>query len=160
MPSSSMICAVLVALLATCGALAMGNSTKVTLSTANTIPAIKPTGSTGSCTVKLNPANMTGTTSTSLINIKNFTVAHIHNGNATVNGPVVLVLYSKPIMSGTFTFGTTFNASSLNPVALGLPKGTKPAEVYAVFVEKLGTSQLYGNFHTSLHPDGELRAQI
>lgn len=42
------------------------------------LPAIKPTGATGTNSITLDLANMTGTTSTMLMNITNFTVGHYH----------------------------------------------------------------------------------
>ncbi len=66
------------------------------------------------------------------------TGAHIHRGGIGVNGPVVYLLSGGPFDTN---FGGTidFNMADLPDLVDG---------------------QLYVNFHTTLYPDGEIRAQI
>jgi hypothetical protein len=68
------------------------------------------------------------------------TSAHIHNGAAGQNGPVVLDLTSRFVDNGTFFYTTTEMNSGLANI--------------------LNDGNAYVNIHTSKNPAGEIRGQI
>jgi len=77
------------------------------------------------------------------------TMAHIHHGSLHENGPVAVMICSK---SGTSILG------SCPPANHGILAGQwlVPDDL----VEELLNGHIYINFHTSLNPTGELRAQL
>jgi hypothetical protein len=113
-----------------------GSGEKVTLSGANEVPPVT-TSATGTGTVKVTPerdvtakVNVTGMTATA---------AHIHQGAAGTNGPVIVPF--------TKTGDNEFSA----------PAGAKMTETqYAAY--KAGNT--YVNVHSAKHPGGEIRAQL
>lgn len=96
----------------------------------------------------------------------NITMAHIHLGNATTNGPPIVYLVpggnaaessSLPMLdppsSGTnLVFSGTFNAADV-----GAPlNGTSLADLISEFE----SGNTYVNIHTVEYPAGEIRGQI
>ena len=91
-------------------------------------------------------------------NIENVTVAHIHLGEAGVNGPPIVFLFGPvdppvtqngPLIEGTFT------ESDLIPrPALGF-SGT-----FEELLALMANGGTYVNVHTTAYPGGEIRGQI
>jgi hypothetical protein len=115
----------------------MSTDTKaVVLIGASEVPPVV-TAATGSGSVTIRP-DMTVSAKITVLAM-DATAAHIHNGAAGTNGPVIVPF--------TKTADNTFEA----------PAGAKlTAEQYAAF--KAGN--LYVNVHSAKHPGGEVRAQI
>ena len=112
------------------------------LSGAQEVPAIATPGSgTASLAVDLNSGAVSGTvTFTGLT--ANATAAHIHQGAAGANGPVILPLAGgEGVTAGTWT----------------VPTGSI---LTAAQLTALRADGLYVNIHTGTNPGGEIRGQI
>ena len=113
------------------------------------------------------PVNSTASGSTMFVNNQTFidydisvsdlynaTSAHIHQGRAGSNGPIVVTLYNttdpSPGLFGGFSGNIT--ASSLE----GSLKGHELSEL----VDLMGNGQAYVNVHTIKYKNGEIRDQI
>lgn len=113
------------------------------------------------------PVNSTASGSTSFVNNQTFieydlsvselynaTAAHIHQGRAGSNGPIVVTLYNttdpSPGLFGGFSGNIT--ASSLE----GPLKGHELSEL----VDLMSNGQAYVNVHTIKYKNGEIRDQI
>lgn len=100
-----------------------------------------------------------------------FTMAHIHQGNKTTNGPPgVLLLPSSPnpgtnldnlpmvtppvLMTKGFV-SATFGISDLVPVVYA-----QTAEGWAAFLSDLASGNAYVNYHTVNYPGGAARGQL
>jgi len=107
--------------------------------------------------------------------IRGFAAAHIHAGNATTNGPVVVELTPtinnwptpiqindeglplfNPSISGTVAFTGAFDESNF--------QGPLENSTMADFIDSLSNGvdggEYYVNVHTMMHPDGAIRAQL
>ena len=92
-------------------------------------------------------------------NLHNVTMAHIHLGQAGVNGPVVVWLYPSgpPAQliegrsSGVLATGVITEASLVGQLA-GQP--------LSALVDRMRDATVYVNVHTSQFPPGEIRGQI
>ncbi len=88
-------------------------------------------------------------------NLENVTMAHIHLGNATTNGPVVVFLFhtETPVarQDGILSRGTV-TASDL--------KGPLAGQQFSALVNAIESGNAYVNVHTTQHPAGEIRGQI
>ena len=111
----------------------------VTLSGAEENP---PTGSAGSATGTIDVNAITGETSGS-ITVSGFTptAAHIHDGFAGQNGPIVIGLEQDPG----------------DPAVWNVPQG---AVLTAEQLDRLLSGALYVNVHSDAFPGGEVRAQL
>ena len=113
-----------------------GNTHRITLSGANEVPPVQ-TSASGTGTVTVN----TDRTVTARITVTGMTAtaAHIHEGNSTSNGPVIVPF----VKEGDNTF-----------VA---PPGARMTEAqYAAY--RAGNT--YVNVHSARNPPGEIRAQL
>jgi len=129
------IAAAVLALAAYSG-LALADQIKVTLSGSAEVPAVS-TSASGSGTITINPdMSVSGSVTTTGVTA---TMAHIHNGAAGKNGPVIIPLTK----SGDNTWS--------------VPAGAKLTEAqYAAY--KAG--DLYVNVHSAEHKGGEIRGQL
>jgi len=132
------ITAASVAFVAACSSMpgSMTNSQNVTMVGANEVPPVS-TAASGSGTVTINPDH----TVSAKITVTGVpaTAAHIHEGAAGANGPVIVPF--------TKTGDNVFEA----------PVGAKLTDAqYASY--KAGN--LYVNAHSAAHPGGEVRAQL
>jgi translation elongation factor EF-1alpha len=127
-------------LVSICGAvgapgLALATTTAVTLQGEQEVPSVKTVGTaTGSITIN-DDRSVSGSVTTQGIA---GTKAHIHEGAAGKNGPVVIELVKS---------GDTWS----------VPSGAVLTDSqYASYK----SAQLYVNVHTATHPKGEMRAQL
>ena len=129
------IIAAAVLFLAACPGLSWADQTKVTLSGAQEVPAVT-TAASGSGTITINAdKSVSGSVSTTGVA---GTMAHIHNGAAGANGPVIIPLTKN---------GDTWS----------VPAGAKLTdEQYAAY--KAGN--LYVNVHSAANKGGEIRGQL
>jgi hypothetical protein len=141
-----------VLLLAACGALALtgcetverdvntviGNNFVATLTGANEVPAADPDGS-GVAHIAINDATNQVCTHLEVRDIGAVTAAHIHEGRAGVNGPVVIALDAPD----------DDDSNDCDTVADTL-------------VDQLrhNPSGFYVNVHTAAYPNGAIRGQI
>ncbi len=92
-------------------------------------------------------------------NLTDVTMAHIHLGSASENGPVAVWLYPAgppPVVkpgrfSGVLAKGTITEKDLMDTL-----KG-KPL---SALIEDIEGGKAYVNVHTTAHPDGEIRGQI
>jgi hypothetical protein len=125
----------------------------------NELPA---TNSTATAMVGITVNGASATWTAKVMGISNLTMAHIHAGNSTSNGPILVKLLPNdgsnminklsPSESGNLTFNGTFTAANL----MGPLQGMTLADAVA-FAE---TSGMYVNFHTTQNPGGDIRGQV
>ncbi|MGH9173397.1 MAG: CHRD domain-containing protein, partial [Vicinamibacterales bacterium] len=84
--------------------------------------------------------------------ITNVTAAHIHDGNAGENGPVLVPLYTAPA-------GTTVNPNGVLVTGTIEPADLPEEMTIAALANLMLDGELYVNVHTTAHPDGEIRGQ-
>jgi hypothetical protein len=126
-----------IALVGACAAWApLAAAQSVTLSAANEVPPVS-SGAAGSGTVTIAP-DMSVTAKITVTGM-NATAAHIHQGAAGANGPVIVPF--------TKTGDNTFEAA---------PGAKLTAEQYAAY----NAGNTYVNVHSAAHPGGEVRAQL
>lgn len=120
----------------------------LTLSGANEVPPVTTTA-TGNfrATVSANSLAFTLTATGT-----GFTMAHIHQGAAGTNGPIVAFLFGpvSPGVNSINVSGTITEANLIGPLQGDM----------AGFMAALRAGNLYVNAHTVANPAGEIRAQI
>jgi hypothetical protein len=121
------------------GALSIGTAfaadIKVTLSGTNEVPPVT-TAASGGGTIKIgDDGSVSGSVSTTGVA---GTVAHIHEGAAGTNGPVIVPLTKE---------GDTYK----------VPAGAKLTEAQ---MASFKAGNLYINVHSAAHPGGEIRGQL
>ena len=87
--------------------------------------------------------------------IVNVTAAHIHLGNATQNGPVIVPLFLGPAKTGSFSGVLAegdITASTLAGILAGHPLSDLLADIQV--------DNCYVNVHTKAFPAGEIRGQM
>jgi hypothetical protein len=115
-----------------------------TLTLAQEVPAPTiPAGATpsGSGSVTLDPVTKTLTGSFTTTNVVSANLAHIHDGDISVAGPVIVPLTQTPAGSGTWV----------------VPAGTVLTDAQ---IARLRAGGYYVNVHTTLNPQGEIRGQL
>lgn len=94
--------------------------------------------------------------------IRNVTQAHIHCGEAGVNGPVVVFLFGfvsgGVTVNGILAEGSFTNANIIpRPDSAACPGGVGDLED---LIDRMRTGRAYVNVHTVQNPGGEVRGQI
>lgn len=90
----------------------------------------------------------------SVSDLYNATAAHIHQGRAGANGPIVVTLYKTTDRSPGLFGGYSGNITS------SMLEGPLRGEQLSALVELMRTGQAYVNVHTIKNPNGEIRDQI
>lgn len=119
------------------------------LTGANEVPAVD-TIATGTFTATVDDVAQTITYTLSVPVIAGATAAHIHQGAAGVNGPVVLALYSSAGENAIDLTATLGAADLAGPLAGD----------WAGIVAGLADGSLYVNVHTTANAGGEIRGQV
>ena len=123
------------------------------LSGKNEVPP-KATQATGTATF-----NVIGTNSiTYTVHVKNMqmvTAAHIHQGIAGQNGPVLVTLFNTPTPSA-MTNGELAKGT-ITPTNL---EGPLPGKQITDLISMIQSGGTYANVHTTANPMGEIRGQI
>ena len=112
-----------------------------TLSGGNEVPPVT-TSATGTATFTLLDGGMLSYEIV-LQSVSNVTAAHIHDGGAGVNGPILVGLYAGPVTGGV--------------------SGVLVADTVAVadsVLTRMRNGSAYVNVHTEGNPAGEVRGQI
>ncbi len=93
--------------------------------------------------------------SVNVTNIQKVTGAHIHQGKAGVNGPVVVTLYNSttpsPMTNGPLSKGDITSAKFEGPLA-----GKQISDL----ISMIKSGDAYVNVHTEANPKGEIRGQL
>ncbi|MGB8937306.1 MAG: CHRD domain-containing protein [Candidatus Nitrosopolaris sp.] len=92
-------------------------------------------------------------------NIHSVIGAHIHSGNGQQNGPVALILFGNPTMTGPPTGTVNGVLSKGNSTTLDL-KGPLAGKQLSDLVSLIKSGNAYVNVHTTQNPKGEIRGQI
>lgn len=127
---------------------------KAVLSGANEVPAVD-TPARGTALATIDPRGVKIHVEVTVKNITDVVQAHIHNGAAGVNGPVVAFLYGATDPAGPekglLTCRTITKADLVGPLA-GLP--------LSALIEIIEAGSAYVNVHTTTHGPGEIRGQL
>jgi len=126
---------------------------KATLNGASEVPA-NSSSATGTFTATLDETNQTLSWVLNVPTITNATMAHLHQGAAGTNGPVVLSLFTPALSQPS---ANTINTSSVSR-EFNL---TGPlVDDWAAFVTALKAGNIYVNVHTTATAGGEIRGQV
>jgi hypothetical protein len=90
----------------------------------------------------------------SVSDLYNVTGAHIHQGGAGVNGPIVVTLYRTADPSPGLFGGYSGNITS------SMLEGPLKGKQLSALVEMLSNGQAYVNVHTIKNKNGEIRDQV
>lgn len=126
---------------------------KATLNGANEVPANNSTA-TGEFTATLDETNDSLSWVLNVPNITNATAAHLHQGAAGSNGPVVLSLFTPPLNQ------TSANSINTSSVSREFNLTGPLAGDWDAFVTALKAGNIYVNVHTTANPNGEIRGQV
>lgn len=122
------------------------------LTGANEVPANASTAR-GSFTATIDEAANTITWSLSVPSITNATAAHLHTGQAGINGPVVLSLFAAP--SGSPAQAVNVSGTSKGSDLVGPLQGN-----FQEFIRAVKGGTIYVNVHSTALPGGEIRSQV
>ncbi len=88
-------------------------------------------------------------------NRENVTAAHIHLGDSTTNGPVVVFLFHSetPVarQDGILSQGTVTTSDFKGPLA---------GQAFSALINAVMNGDAYVNVHSTQHPAGEIRGQV
>lgn len=90
----------------------------------------------------------------SVLDLYNVTAAHIHQGSAGVNGPIVVTLYRTADPSPGLFGGYSGNITS------SMLEGPLRGMQLSALVDILSNGQAYVNVHTIKYENGEIRDQV
>jgi hypothetical protein len=90
----------------------------------------------------------------SVSDLYNATAAHIHQGRAGANGPIVVTLYKTADPSPGLFGGYSGNITS------SLLEGPLKGKQLSALVELMSSGQAYVNVHTIKNKNGEIRDQV
>jgi hypothetical protein len=120
----------------------------------NQVPPIN-TKAVGNFEMELSPD---GTISNYVLNvtaISNVTLAHIHEGEKGINGPIIFTLYKSTNPKGEIN-----GILSKGKVYSNLLEGPLAGKYISNLIELINQGNAYVNVHTKQNPQGEIRGQI
>ena len=127
-----------------------------TLSPANETPAVTGSQASGTAHFVFDGTSLAATLS--IQNMDSVTAAHIHVGAAGVAGPIVLALFTGPVVAQVGASQTlvsqSFTAANINGIS-----GAPPISMDSL-VALMRSGAAYVNVHTRKHPAGEIRGQV
>ncbi len=91
-------------------------------------------------------------------NITNATMSHIHAGNATTNGGIVVLLF--PIPPATAKVGSFTGILAEGDFTAANLTGTLAGQPLSTLIAMMNNGTTYVNVHTTQFPGGEIRGQI
>src|SRR6188472_4429474 len=127
----------------------------------NEVPP-KDTKATGSFEIELSADGTVSNYVLNATNIRNVTLAHIHEGEKGVNGPIVMTLYNKSAnANGTGNKTTRINGTlSQGKVYSKLFEGPFVGKYISDLMGLINDGKAYVNIHTKQNPQGEIRGQL
>jgi hypothetical protein len=131
-----------------------GKKFTATLSGKDEVPP-KNTKATGTAEFTLSSDGKTMNYKVSVKDIDKVTMAHIHQGKAGVNGPVVVVLFKANSPTGPEN-GVLSQGNITSDKLEGPLKGKQISDL----VKLIEDGNAYSNVHTQQNPKGEIRGQI
>jgi hypothetical protein len=131
-----------------------GKKFTATLSGKDEVPP-KNTKATGAAEFTLSSDGKTMTYKVNVKDIDKVTMAHIHQGKAEVNGPVVVVLFKANSPTGPEN-GVLSQGNITSDKLEGPLKGKQISDL----VKLIEDGNAYANVHTQQNPKGEIRGQI
>jgi hypothetical protein len=145
------------------GGKSKAKSFRATLTGFQEVPAIS-TGASGTFRARLDNGQLSYTLSYSGLEGGNALFAHIHLGQRSVNGGVIVFLCGGappasdkpacPATAGTVT-GTIDPADVIGPAGQGIAAGE-----FDELIRAMRAGVTYANVHTPMFPGGEIRGQI
>ena len=115
----------------------------------------KDTKATGNFEMEL---SADGTISNYVLNVANIgdvTLAHIHQGEKGINGPIIVTLYKSANPSGTSN-----GILSQGKVFSKLFEGPFAGKYITDLIKLISDGKAYVNVHTKQNPQGEIRGQL
>jgi hypothetical protein len=118
----------------------------------------KYTAAIGTVTLEPTPGEMTLSYKVTLNNIDKVTMAHIHKGKASENGPIIVTLFNSPSSpTGKLNGNNTLVQGNIIADNLeGLLAGKRIPDL----IKMIKDNDVYVNVHTIQNPKGEIRGQI
>ncbi len=119
------------------------------------VPKASGSSATGTATFTL---SADGTTLHFVVNVNgvaNLTASHIHLGNSSAAGPIVVPLFLGPTKTGSFS-GTLAQGDITAATLTGLLAGKSMADL----ITNIRNGLCYVNVHSIAFPAGEIRGQI
>lgn len=92
--------------------------------------------------------------------IANVTHSHIHVGNSTTNGPIVVPFFDNPSHPFSSVDGCNVLAHGIRGPSDLMTNSEAGIGNWTDFVHALTSGNAYVNVHTTTHPGGEIRGQI
>lgn len=93
-------------------------------------------------------------------NIKNITMAHIHCGEAGVNGPFIAWLFERVADPGVSVNGILEEGVIASEDVVKRTCAGGAVSTFEDLMHKIRTGAAYVNVHTTSYPGGEIRGQI
>jgi hypothetical protein len=115
----------------------------------------KNTKATGNFEIELSPDGTISNFVLNVTNISNVTLAHIHEGEKGINGPIVLTLYKSTNPKGEIN-----GILSKGKVYSNLFEGPFVGKYMSDLIELINQGNAYVNVHTKQNPQGEIRGQL
>lgn len=132
----------------------------VTLLPQNQIPGVPNSGAMGYAVLEIMPDSNEIMYNIGLFNCYGPIAGHIHAGNKTSNGDVIVPLYAAnpaTVNTATPVYGTLVSGM-VNPANFTGP--AKGMSLQAFIDMYVSTGDSYVNVHSKAHPDGLIRGQI
>jgi hypothetical protein len=115
----------------------------------------KNTKATGNFEMELSPDGTISNYVLNVTNISNVTLAHIHEGERGMNGPILLTLYKstnpKGAINGILSKGRVYS---------NLFEGPFAGKYMSDLIDLINQGYAYVNVHTKQNPQGEIRGQL
>ena len=118
------------------------------------VPPVNNTSTIGVAEFKLGQDNIMYIVN--VTDIENVTAAHIHSGQVSENGPIVVTLFKEDTPTTAMTTGVL---SEGNITATNL-EGPMAGQLLSNLTSAMQNEQTYVNVHTQQNPNGEIRGQI
>ena len=122
------------------------------------VPPVATTAS-GTASFWLNPEGTELHYKLTVSELNNVTMAHLHLGASSKNGPPVVWLYPSAPPHKEIT-GTTNGVLSEGTITAGDLAGPLAGKTIADLVAAIRAQNIYVNVHTRDHADGEIRGQL
>jgi hypothetical protein len=120
----------------------------------NQVPPIN-TKASGNFEMELSPDGTISNYIINVTNISNVTLAHIHEGEKGINGPIIYTLYKSTNAKGEIN-----GILSKGKVYSNLLEGPLAGKYISNLIDLINQGNAYVNVHTKQNPQGEIRGQV